>query len=114
MCNNKGKIYHVILNLFNNIQSRIVYKEYVSNFFPCLNGVRQGKHLSISFFVRTISENLNNWETFLTIKNVQGAKSISKDFENELQIYVKLFTVLYADDTVLLAESSDETFGVKN
>ena len=57
---------------------------------------------------------LNNWETFLTIKNVQGAKSISKDFENELQIYVKLFTVLYADDTVLLAESSDETFGVKN
>ena len=113
MCNNKGKIYHVILNLFNNIQSRIVYKEYVSNFFPCLNGVRQGKNLSISFFVPTISENLYNWETFLTIKNVQGAKSISKDFENELQIYVKLFTVLYTDDTVLLAESSEETFGVK-
>ena len=113
MCNNKGKIYHVILNLFNNIQSRIVYKEYVSNFFPCLNGDRQGKNLSISFFVRTISENLYNWETFLTIKNVQGVKSISKDFENELQIYVKLFTVLYADDTVLFAESSEETFGVK-
>jgi len=48
----------------------------------------------------------------LGIKNVQGAKSISKDFENELQMYVKLFTVLYADDTVLMAESSDETFGV--
>ena len=87
----------------NNIQSRIVYKDYVSNFFLCLNGVGQGKKLSISFFVRTISENLNNWEIFLTIKNVQGVKSISKDFENELQIYAKLFTVLYADDTVLLA-----------
>jgi hypothetical protein len=57
---------------------------------------------------------LNNWETFLTIKNVQGAKSISKDFENELQIDVKLFTVLYADDTVLFTDSSEETFGVKN
>ena len=57
---------------------------------------------------------LNNWETFLTIKNVQDAKSISKDFENELQIYVKLFTVLYADDTVLLAGSSEETVGVNN
>ena len=56
MCNNKGKIYHVILNLYNNIQSRIVHKDYVSNFFPCLNGVRQGKHLSISFFVRTMSK----------------------------------------------------------
>ena len=54
----------------------------------------------------------NNWETFLTILNVQGAKSISKDFESELQIYVKLFTVLYVDDTVLMAESSEETFGV--
>jgi hypothetical protein len=96
------------------MQSRIVYKDYVSNFFPCLSGVRQGKHLSISFFVRTISENLNNWETFLTIKYVQSAKSISKDFDNEFQIYVKLFTVLYADDTVLLAESSEETVGVNN
>ena len=50
----------------------------------------------------------------MTIKNVQGAKSISKDFENELQIYVKLFILLYADDRVLLAESSEETFGVMN
>ena len=57
---------------------------------------------------------LNNSETFLTIKNVQGVKIISKDVENELQIYVKLFTVLYADETVLLAESSEETFGVEN
>ena len=48
----------------------------------------------------------------LGIKNVQGAKSISEDFESELQIYMKLFTVLYADDTVLIAESSEETFGV--
>jgi hypothetical protein len=48
----------------------------------------------------------------LTIKNLQGAKSISTDFEGELRIDVKLFTVLYADDTVLLAESSEETFGV--
>ena len=48
----------------------------------------------------------------MTIKNVQGDKSIYKDFESELQIYVNLFTVLYTDDTVLLAESSEETSGV--
>jgi hypothetical protein len=38
----------------------------------------------------------------------KGLKSISEDFENDLQIYVKLFTILYADDTVFLAESSEE------
>ena len=43
----------------------------------------------------------------------KALKAFPKDFENELQIYVNLFTVLYADDTVLLAESSEETFGVK-
>ena len=44
----------------------------------------------------------------MTSKNAQGVKSISEDFENDLQIDVKLFTILYADDTVLLAESVAE------
>jgi hypothetical protein len=44
----------------------------------------------------------------LTNKNAQGVKTISEDFENDLQIYVKLFTILYANDTVLLAESAEE------
>ena len=47
-------------------------------------------------------------ETFVTKKNAQDVKSISEDFENDLEIYVKLFTILYADDTVLLAESAEE------
>jgi hypothetical protein len=41
------------LNPYNNIKSRIVYNDSVSNFFPCLNGVRQGE-LFVS--VRTISK----------------------------------------------------------
>jgi hypothetical protein len=47
-------------------------------------------------------------DTFLTSKNAQWVKSISEEFENDLQMYVKLFTILYADDTVLLAESAEE------
>jgi hypothetical protein len=47
-------------------------------------------------------------ETFVTKKNAQDVKSISEDFENDLEIYVKLFTILYADETVLLAESAEE------
>jgi hypothetical protein len=100
MCNKKGKMYNVILNLYNNIKSRIVYNDSVSNVFPCLNGVRQVENLSPFLFALY----LNDLDTFLTSKNAQGVKSISEDFENDLQIYVKLFTILYADDTVLLAE----------
>ena len=92
-------MYNVILNPYNNIKSRIVYYDSVSNFFPCLNGVRQGEHLYSFLFALY----LNDLDTFLTSKNAQGVKSISEDFENDLQIDVKLFTILYADDTVLLA-----------
>ena len=92
-------MYNVILNLYNNIKSRIVYNDSVSNVFPCLNGVRQGENLSPFLFALY----LNDLDTFLTSKNAQGVKSISEDCENDLQIYVKLFTILYADDTVLLA-----------
>ena len=103
-CNIKGKMYNVILNLYNNIKSRIVYNDSVSNFIPCLNGVRQGENVYPFLFALY----LNDLETFLTSKNAQGVKGISENFENDLQIYVKLFTILYADDTVLLAESAEE------
>ena len=35
MCNIKGKMYNVILNTYNNIKSRILYNDSVSNFYPC-------------------------------------------------------------------------------
>ena len=70
MCNIKGKMYHVILNLYNNIKSRIVYNDSVSNFFPCLNGVRQGENVYPFSFVLY----LNDLENFLISKNAQGVK----------------------------------------
>ena len=34
--------------------------------------------------------------------------SISADLENELMVYLKIFLFLYADDTILLAETSND------
>ena len=65
MCNIKGKMYNVILNLYNNIKSRIVCNDSVSNVFPCLNGDRQGEYLSPFLFALY----LNDLDTFLTSKN---------------------------------------------
>ena len=75
-------MYNVILNPYNNIKSRILYNDSVSNFFPCLNGVRH----SFLFALYLI-----DLDTFLSSKNAQGIKSISEDFENDLQIDVKFF-----------------------
>ena len=41
-------------------------------------------------------------------KNVIGLISLTEDLEQELDTYLKLFILQYADDTVILAESSDD------
>ena len=74
----------------------------MSDFFPSLIGVRQGENLSPILF----SLYLNDLETFLSDNNANGISfSIS---ELNLSIYLKLFVILYADDTVLLSDSQKE------
>ena len=50
---------------------------------------------------------LNDLEQFMEEKNITGLKSISSELEAQLEIYLKMFTLLYADDTVLMSETSD-------
>jgi hypothetical protein len=40
-------------------------------------------------------------------KNITGLESISSELEAQLEIYLKMFALLYADDTVLMSETSD-------
>ena len=47
-------------------------------------------------------------QKFSTSQNVTGLESISSDLENHLNIYLKLFIILYADDTVMLSESESD------
>ena len=51
---------------------------------------------------------LNDLEIFLEDKYVTGLESISDDLENQLNIYLILFIILYADDTVILSESESD------
>jgi hypothetical protein len=48
---------------------------------------------------------LNDLETFLENNNVTGLKTLSDELE-ELGYYVKLFVIMYANDTALLAKSA--------
>ena len=48
---------------------------------------------------------LNDLEQFLNDRNVNG---LTEDFEIQLYVYLKLFVLLYADDTVIMSESKED------
>ena len=50
---------------------------------------------------------LNDLEQFVEDKNITGLESISSELEAQLEIYLKMFAHLYADETVLMSENSD-------
>ena len=45
---------------------------------------------------------------FLQEKGIVGLQSVTVTIENKLMMYMKLLNLLYADDTVLMAESADD------
>jgi hypothetical protein len=64
--------------------------------------IQQGENMHPFLF----SIFLNDLEEFLLTKDIVGLKSITDELETELEIYLKIFAMLYADDTILLAEST--------
>ena len=99
-----GKCFKVIFNMYNDSKSRIKSNNECSNLFSCNVGVRQGENLSPFLFALF----LNDLEEFLSLHNVNGVSYITNEMENELNLYIKILVILYADDTVLLAESKTE------
>ncbi|MEW8544141.1 MAG: reverse transcriptase family protein, partial [Candidatus Thiodiazotropha sp.] len=98
----RGKCFNIIYNLYQGIKSCVSVNGVKSPFFQCSIGVRQGENLSPFLF----SIYLNDLENYLRINDVSGIDcTIHSD---ELFMFFKMFVLLYADDTVLLAESSDD------
>ena len=73
----------------------------VKNIQTCNVDVRQEENVSLVLF----SLYLNDFEEFFQINNINGLKSIS---DEKLNYYLKLFVILYADDTVLMSESQED------
>ena len=51
---------------------------------------------------------LNIYKASWKKKTYQVLKQLKKKFEENLNIYLKLFVLLYADDTVIMAESHED------
>jgi hypothetical protein len=102
--NINGKMYDVIFNMYCNIQSCIVFNKCKSDYCACDNGIWEGDNLSL-FFIFLILKWLRN----CSIRQIcYRLRSISGDLENQLNIYLKLCIILYADDTVILLESESD------
>ena len=102
-----GSILNIITDIYSKAKSCVQWKSRLSTQFTCSLGVRQGENLSPLLF----SIYLNDLKQFLSEK-IPGLETIKNETEknmsdskaiNEL---LQLFILLYADDTVIFAESS--------
>ena len=89
--------------MYANAKSQVSFKNTLSGSFPCQVGVRQGENLSPLLFAIY----LNDFNKFLSEK-YKGLTDISDSILKELQVYLKIFCLLYADDTLILAENNIE------
>ena len=103
-----GKLMNVIFNLYKNAKSGVKVNDNTSPLFNCNVGVRQGENLSPLLFAIF----LNDLESTLRKDHVQGLNFVNQLIinnlsDNDVEMWLRLFVLLYADDTIILAESSD-------
>ena len=98
----------MIINLYNSAKSCVFYNGQKSSFFRSNVGVRQGENLSPILFALY----LNDFNDFLQ-KSYKGLDNLCSNIRNSLRekgmdCYIDLFSLLYADDTIVLGESPQD------
>lgn len=99
-----GKFLNVVKNLYKNAKSCVKNGNICSNYFISNTGVRQGEILSpllFSMFLNDLNEYVSNFSNGLFVNYSDFLNTENTD----LDVYLKLCLLLYADDTVLLADN---------
>ena len=95
-----------IINMYKNAKSKVkINGNILAGYFMCNIGVRQGEDLSPVLFALF----LNDLQAYIA-RDYGGLKMVD-ELVNELlsddviDVYFRLYVLLYADDTIILAES---------
>ena len=99
--NINGKIFRIINNMYEDIKSCVMHSGEQSCFFKSQIGVRQGENLSPILF----SLFLNDLEDYMSSNGCNGFEFNMED--NQLNAYLKLMVLLYADDTVIFGTDAE-------
>ena len=94
-----SRMLEVIRNMYGSIKSCVFTHNQFSPLFPCLVGLREGENLSPILY----SLYMNVLYEYLSEKTKHGL-TVDTEFNN-VTLYLRIFLIMYADDTVLLAES---------
>ena len=87
--------------MYCNAKSCVKLNGKLSEYFSCAKGVRQGENLSPILFAIY----LNDFNEFIS-KNCNGLLDLSISCQTDLDVYLKMYVLLYADDTIILAENA--------
>ena len=98
----------LIFNLYENTKACVKLNNQLSKSFTSNIGVRQGDNLSPLLFAIFI----NDFEQFMSTK-YYGLEALDNlyskiDTNDEILTLLRLYVLLYADDTIIMAESPNE------
>ena len=101
-----GKVFKVIYYLYDKAKSCVRSGQGLSSFFVSCTGVRQGENLStilVLLFLNDLVQHMSGFYDGLECLSDSIRDRLSDD---TIDTYLNLYLLLYADDTVVFAESA--------
>ena len=99
----------VIKSLYENAKSCIKVNDNLSDYFHVNIGVRQGENLSPVLFALFLNDmNVYMSDYMSGLSSVSNAARESNLDDDTVNVFLKLFLLLYADDTVIFAETPEK------
>ena len=106
----RGKLFTVIKNIYESAKSCVAVRGEMSEFFTCNTGVRQGENLSpllFAIYLNDFQEYISNSHGGLKYLERELSDCLELEFDNA-NVALNLSCLLYADDTIILAETPEE------